>query len=181
MSFDTLIQPLLDREGGYSNDPDDSGGETNWGVTVAVARAFGYVGEMRDMKRDQAKAIYRARYWDSMLLDRVEALAPQVAEELFDTGVNLGVERAGEFLQRALNVLNRNGRMYHDTKVDGRIGQMTLAALREYVEQRGNEGVVVLLRALNALQGSFYIELTESREKDEKYVFGWLLNRVAIA
>ena len=181
MSFDNAVAKVLALEGGHTNDISDSGGETNWGVTEAVARAFGYVGPMRDMTRDQAKAIYRARYWDSMLLDRMQALSPQVAEEMFDTGVNQGVERAGEFLQRALNALNRNGTLYRDTKVDGRVGPMTLAALREYLAQRGNEGVTVLLRALNALQGAFYIELAEAREKDEKYVYGWLLNRVDVA
>jgi hypothetical protein len=37
----------------------------------------------------------------------------------------------------------------------------------------------VLLTALNCLQGARYIELTEGREADEAYLFGWAANRVS--
>jgi hypothetical protein len=57
------VDPLLGREGGYVEQPSDAGGETNWGVTRAVARENGYAGPMAAMTRDQAKAIYRAKYW----------------------------------------------------------------------------------------------------------------------
>ncbi|KQU81624.1 MULTISPECIES: putative peptidoglycan-binding domain-containing protein [unclassified Rhizobacter] len=86
----------------------------------------------------------------------------------------------GTFLQRALNVLNMEGTWYPDVQADGRIGPMTIAALREYMRRRGAGGQVVLLRALNALQGAFYVELAERRAKDEAFVYGWLLNRVEI-
>lgn len=178
MSFDRHIDKVLTHEGGYANDLRDSGGETNWGITIAVARAFGYTGAMRAMTRDQAKAIYKARFWDSMRLDDIAALSDQIAGELFDTGVNQGVQRAGEFLQRTLNVLNRGGELYSDITVDGRVGPMTVAALREYLGRRGKAGETVMLRALNGLQAAFYIELAERRPKDEAFVFGWLSNRV---
>lgn len=177
-AFDTNIEKVLAHEGGYVNDARDSGGETIWGITIAVARAFGYTGAMREMTRDQAKAIYRARFWDSMLLDRIAGLSEPIAGELFDTGVNQGVQRAGEYLQRALNVLNQNGAMYRDITIDGRIGPMTVASLGEFLKGRGKRGELVMLRALNSLQGAFYINLAEQREKDESFVFGWLLNRV---
>lgn len=179
MSFEKCIESVLAHEGGYVNDPRDSGGETNWGVTVAVARAFGYTGLMRDMTREQAKAIYKARFWDTMLLDDVARLSPAIAAELFDTGVNQGVGRAGEYLQRALNVLNNGGTMYRDIAVDGRVGRITVACLAEYLARRGQRGESVMLRALNGLQAAFYITLAEQRAKDEAFVFGWLSNRVA--
>jgi hypothetical protein len=57
---------------------------------------------------------------------------------------------------------------------------MTIAALREYLSKRGPaDGAKVLLRALNALQGAFYIGLAESRPKDERFVYGWFFNRVS--
>lgn len=176
----SYIEEIVKVEGGYVNDPNDSGGETNWGVTVAVARAFGYTGSMRSMTKDQACDIYKARYWDPLRLTEIWALAPALAAELLDTGVNQGVDRAGTFLQRALNALNKQGSLYPDVTVDGRVGPMTVAALREYLQRRvGQDGVTVLLRALNSLQGAFYIELAERRQKDEDYVFGWLRNRVS--
>ena len=44
-----VIDAILRAEGGYVNDPQDKGGETNYGITVAVARANGYTGPMRDL------------------------------------------------------------------------------------------------------------------------------------
>lgn len=179
MTFAKCIETVLAHEGGYVNDPRDSGGETNWGVTFAVAQAFGYTGEMRAMTRDQAKQIYKARFWDALLLDDIAALSDDIAAELFDTAVNQGTGRAGEYLQRALNVLNNGGTMYRDIAVDGRVGRITVACLREYLGNRGARGEMVMLRALNSMQGAFYIELAERRAKDEAFVFGWMLNRVA--
>lgn len=173
------IEKVLGDEGGYVNDPRDSGGETNWGITVAVARAYGYTGPMRTMTRDQAKAIYLQKYWHSQRLDQIADLAPSVAFEIFDTGVNQGETVGAKYFQRALNVLNKNGAMYSDVSADGRIGPMTVAAFKEYMQQRGSKGAVVMLRALNALQGEFYISLAEQRPKDEAFVYGWLLNRVS--
>jgi lysozyme family protein len=91
-----------------------------------------------------------------------------------------GPETAALYLQRALNALNQEGRLYADIRADGRIGPMTVAALREYLQRRGNPGITVLLRALNALQGAAYIGLAEHRMKDEAFVYGWLANRVVI-
>lgn len=177
--FDKLIEPLLAREGGYVNHASDRGGETNWGVTIGVARENGYAGPMAAMTRDQAKAIYRAKYWAKPGLYLVEPLSAAIAEELFDTGVNMGTGTAGMMLQRALNALNRQGRDYGDLIVDGAIGPGTAAALRCYLAMRGPEGEVVLLKALNCLQGARYVELAEGREANEDFVFGWLAHRVA--
>lgn len=174
------IEEIVKVEGGYVDDPNDSGGETNFGITVAVARAFGYVNSMRDMTQAQAMQIYKARYWDPLRLDEVVVLSPKLAHELLDTGVNTGVSQAGIFLQRALNVLNKQGGLYQDVTADGRVGPMTLAALREYLQKRSKQnGEAILLRAMNSLQGAFYIELAERRQKDEDFVFGWLTNRVS--
>jgi lysozyme family protein len=181
MNFETAFDQVLGKEAGFSDDPRDSGGQTKYGITEAVARAFGYTGPMNLLGLDQAKAIYRNRYWDALQLDQVASAAPAVAAELFDTAVNQGADQAATFLQRTLNVLNKEGSWYPDVKADGRIGPMTIATLREYMCRRGIEGQVVLLRALNALQGAFYVELAERRAKDEAFVYGWLLNRVEIS
>lgn len=180
--FYEFVNKVIKIEGGYANDPNDSGGETNWGITVAVARAFGYTGPMRDMTRQQASEIYKARFWDSMRLDDVAAISPQIALELFDSGVNVGTGRAAQWFQTSLNAFNQEGTWYRDIAVDGRIGPMTLAAFREYMTRRARmQGERVMLRALNALQGHFYVDLSQRRQKDESFVYGWILNRVEIA
>ncbi|HWW11913.1 MAG TPA: glycosyl hydrolase 108 family protein [Brevundimonas sp.] len=179
--FDRLMTHVLGNEGGYANHPDDRGGETNWGVTVGVARQFGYAGAMRAMTRDQAVAIYRARFWVKPGFDQISRLSERVAGELFDTGVNMGPAVAATMLQRALNALNRQGKDYPDLKADGDIGPATRAALAAFLRVRGGEGEVVLLKALNVLQGERYIALAEGRPANESFVYGWLRTRVEIA
>lgn len=179
--FDTLVGPLIGREGGYVNAPYDPGGETIWGITKAVARENGYAGPMVAMARDQAVAIYRAKYWAKPGLYLVAPLSGRLAAELLDTGVNMGTGTAGMFFQRSLNVLNEDGKDYADVKVDGAIGPGTAEALKAFLAKRGVAGETVLLKALNCLQGARYIELAEANERDETFVLGWLANRVSLA
>lgn len=172
-----IIDSILAAEGGYVNDPCDSGGETNFGITAAVARQSGYAGRMRDLTRANAFGIYSALYWDKVKADDLLTLCPAVCEEVVDTGVNMGTGRAGKFLQRCLNVLNKRGSLYKDLTVDGGIGPATISALRAYLNSRDEQ---TLVKALNCMQGAKYVELAERREKDERFVYGWLKNRVAL-
>lgn len=178
MTIDRIIDALIDREGGYSDHPDDAGGPTCWGITEAVARRSGYAGEMRDMPRSVAEAIYRRQYVTGPRFHEAAALDEAVGEELVDTGVNMGIAVAARMLQRSLTALNRRQRDYPDLQADGVIGEQTLAALATYLRLRGAEGRTVLLRALNCLQGARYIELAEAREANESFLFGWLRVRV---
>jgi lysozyme family protein len=179
-AFAEALVEVFGIEGGFSDDPSDSGGATRYGITEAVARRHGYTGPMRELPVVTAKAIYRADYWDAQSLDTVAMLSRRIAWELFDTGVNMGTGQAGEFLQMSLNAFNRQAADYPDIEVDGEIGHATLEALTAFLKRRGKDGETVLLRALNALQGAAYIELAERREKDERFVFGWFLQRVKI-
>lgn len=177
-AFEKALTRVLGAEGGYSDHADDLGGRTNFGITEAVARTNGFTGPMQELTREQAAAIYKAQYWNTLRLDQVAAMAATVAEELFDTAVNVGVGKAGEFLQRALNAFNRDQKDYPDVKVDGVVGPMTISALHAYLRKRGETGEQVLHRALNALQGARYIEISEARRENESFTYGWFLHRV---
>lgn len=177
--FEKMIQEVLGVEGGWSDHPSDRGGKTMYGITEAVARSYGYTGSMRDLPLDTALSIYRSRYWNPLNLDKVVKIRRSIAHELLDTGINQGVGRAAEYLQRSLNALNRQQKDYADIIVDGDIGPATINALKAFLDFRGYKGEVVLLRALNALQGAFYIGIADGR-KNEDFLFGWLLNRVAL-
>lgn len=178
--FDRAFVDLLGMEGRYSNNPADSGGATKYGITERVARANAYQGDMRELTEMDARRIAKSQYWDLLSLDTVAALSESVAREMFDTGYNMGQGVAGRYLQRALNAFNYQGKYYPDLVLDGLIGPSTVAALVAYLKHRHTHGERVLLRAMNALQASRYIELSEGRQKDEEFVFGWILNRVMI-
>jgi lysozyme family protein len=179
MKLDDMLEALVGREGRYSNHPSDRGGETMWGITERVARKNGYSGVMSKMPRETAKDIYRKVYWQQPGFDEVAEVWPSIAEELLDTGVNMGTVTAAGFLQRALNALNARATHYPDIAVDGDVGPATLRALRAYKARRGADGESVLLKALNCQQGERYLKIAEGRPANEDFVFGWFRARVA--
>lgn len=179
MSFLNEVNKLLGVEGGYSSNKDDSGKETNWGITIATARAYGYQGPMKDLPRSLAIEIYKKKYWDIISLDLIDPIAPSIAHKLFDIAVNISPSFAAKCLQRLLNVFNRQQLDYRDIVVDGSIGPATIKALSDFLNTRGREGENVLYYALITLQGNHYINVAEAREKDESFIYGWVKNRVA--
>lgn len=112
MDFDAAFHRLLGHEGGYVWHPDDPGAATRWGVTEKVARANGYLGDMRDYPVEEAKRIYRRSYWDAV---RAEDLPAEIRYAVFDAAVNSGVKQAVIWLQRAIGADS-----------DGVIGPQTL-------------------------------------------------------
>jgi len=180
-SVDALLNELLAHEGGYTNNPDDPGGETNLGITKETAVRNGYTGPMRDLTREKALEIYRSEYWERPGFDKVFEISPGIAGELFDTGVNMSPTVPSGWLQRLLNAFNRGAKDYPDIAVDGNLGPATLACLRTYLKIRGDEGESVMLKGLNALQAERYIRLAEKNPALESFTFGWLSNRVSMS
>ncbi len=175
-----IIDAILRAEGGYVNDPTDNGGETNFGITVAVARAIGYMGPMRDMPVAVARTIYTGRYIVEPKFDRVLAIHAGIGAELIDTGVNMGPRPAAEFLQRWLNGFNDTGARYPLLLVDGRLGEQSLGALAAFLKWRGQDGATVMLRALNGLQAARYLDISEAKQTQRRFLFGWIKERVAM-
>lgn len=180
MTIEDIIEGVVGREGGYSNNPADPGGETMWGWTKNAARAAGYAGEMRDMPRTWATAAYLRKYVQQPGFDKVAAVSMRIAEELVDTGVNMGALTPAPWLQRCLNALNRQQKDYADITADGVIGPATIGALTAFLKKRGADGEKVLLRALNGLQLARYIDIVEHRPQSEEFLYGWIMNRVEV-
>lgn len=181
MNIEQYLDELIKREGGYVNNPADRGGATMYGITQAVARENGFKGNMKDLPLDVAKAIYKKQYWTAPRFDQVNTISSAVAEELLDTGVNCGTGFAKPLLQRALNLLNNQGKAgFPDLVIDGVYGSETLRALKTYLAKRGKEGEKVLLRVLNIMQGQRYIEICERNPSQEQFFYGWIANRMVM-
>ena len=181
MSIDSTIDGTIGKEGAYSNHPSDRGGPTKWGITERVARKHGYTGDMRDLPRAEAVRIYRAAYVIAPGFDKVAEISPAVAEELFDTGVNMGPDVPARWFQEWLNVFNQRGRDYADINEDADIGPGTLKAFRAFRAKRGPaEADRIMLLALNSDQGARYKQLARSRPANEDFVYGWMANRVGL-
>lgn len=176
VQLDARGQPIPGRTG-YADVPDDPGGETNYGITKAVARMYGYEGAMATIPFPTVLEIYRRRYWDEIRGDEIPD--QEIAEELFDTAVNCGVGVAKMFLQRTLNVLNKKSTLWFDIVVDGQVGPKTVAALNSALVAEPYYRLCIL-RALDSLQCVRYIELAEKNQRFETFMAGWLRTRVGV-
>ena len=76
-TFDEIIEKVLEHEGGYVNDPDDAGGETNYGI---AKRWYPNV-DIKNLTKEQAKKIYHTDYWRRGKCDEVP---PQLRHIYFD-------------------------------------------------------------------------------------------------
>src|SRR3990167_976286 len=109
--FNFVFSRILSHEGGYVNDPDDPGGETNWGISK---RSYPTV-DIKHLTREGAKQIYRADFWNRIHAD---SMYDGVAFQALDFAVNSGIETAVRKLQAAIGVAD-----------DGYWGPVTEAAI----------------------------------------------------
>lgn len=97
INFDAAFDRLIGNEGGYVDNPNDPGGETNWGISKRQYPDL----DIKALTRDQAKAIYQRDYWDKA---HASQLCPMMMFQMFDYAVNAGIDAATRTLQRALGV-----------------------------------------------------------------------------
>ena len=148
-NFNECLELLLSHEGGYVNDPDDPGGETNFGV---AKRSHPDV-DIANLTKDGAKEIYKEVYWDK---NKVESLSENLRHIYFDMCVNQGRGRAVKILQRAAVAKGA------DIEVDGGLGPMTLEAISN-----------VELDRVRAYRIKYYADLVTRKPDLEKFYFGW--------
>lgn len=122
MNFERAFELLIGHEGGYSNNPNDPGGETMFGITARVARRNGYMGDMKMLPLSLAKDIAKREYWDIV---RADEMPDSIKFDLFDTCYHSGVFQAVKILQKAVGV-----------DADGRLGPVTMKAVHEMDPER---------------------------------------------
>ena len=106
------IEFVLKEEGGYTLDPNDHGGETNFGISKTA-----YPNEdIKNMTRERAMEIYKRDYWNVCRCDEIPS---PLAIAVFDSAVNTGTHGTILMLQRALMV----------EAIDGIFGPKTMEAL----------------------------------------------------
>ena len=164
MSFEAAIAKTLVHEGGYVDDPSDSGGETNYGITIAVARKHGYAGDMKLLPLEKAKEIYKISYWDSVNLEEIDRTFPQLAAQVFDVGVNSGPQVAVKMLQQAISILTTE-----PLECDGVIGPSTIARFNQIPAK----DYPVLFNLLSGFQVVRYAKLCDT-PKYKKFIRGWM-------
>lgn len=152
--FLKCIDIILRNEGGYVNDPNDPGGETNFGI---CKRSFPDV-DIKSLTVDIAKDIYFNQYWTNLGFENVTP--DELALQMFDMAVNAGSKVSIKIIQVIVNVSK-----------DGILGPDTLNKIASYNSPQRLINLYIDARI------SWYKALAGSKPQFNAYLRGWT-NRV---
>ncbi|TDE35235.1 holin-associated N-acetylmuramidase [Antarcticimicrobium sediminis] len=159
-----IAEEIVDREGGFVNDPDDPGGATNHGVTIHTLQRLGLdltgdglvgVADLRALSRAQAVEIFIRHYYTR---PRIAEMPGALQPALFDMYVNAG-SNAVKILQRLLRDMG------YEVAVDGVIGPQTIAAAQDAAQP----DPVALRDAYGVARRTYYFRLADQRPASRKY------------
>ena len=154
--FDKYAPTLKRWEGGWANDPDDRGGATMMGVTIATFRRFfgaeRTTEELRQITEEQWRKVMKS-FWDNCKGDEIRNQS--IAEIFADWHINAGVY-AIKRVQKTFGL-----------KIDGIVGNQTLAALNR------EDSAVVFDRIKNS-RISYYRAIVDANPSQKKFLNGWL-------
>ena len=171
-TVEQMIDDILRREGGFSDNPADRGGPTNFGITQkTLSRVLGRAAtraEVKNLNPEMARDIYRRDYF---LGPGIDGLPAEIQPFVFDCAVNHGPRRAIRFVQ---NVCNDAGISDGALDVDGVMGPQTRATAAEAQQRMGK----VFLEALIEERRNFYHQIVANDPSQERFLDGWM-NRVA--
>jgi len=150
--FSLAIVKTLAREGGatYTDVASDKGGATKYGISQ---RAYPSL-DIRNLTEAQAREIYKRDYWDRVGGDAIQSQL--VAENLFDTAVNMGVRTASKLAQ-----------LCTDQTPDGVIGSHTIDALNAANEHQ-------FLAAYTLSKVARYVDICNKDRSQSKFLLGWI-------
>jgi len=159
-----IAEDIIRREGGYVNDPDDPGGATKFGVTLATLRRLRLdlngdhkidSSDVRAMTRGRAQDIFIRDYYRRPNIDQL----PEVLQaSVFDMYVNAG-GNAVKILQRLLR------QMGQALTIDGLIGPRTIAAAKAVFVIAPQH----LADAYGIARRNYYYALADRRRASRKY------------
>jgi lysozyme family protein len=150
--FNKAIKFVLENEGGFSNDPNDPGGATKFGISQRSYPDW----DIENLTEEDAIEIYRQDFWAPY-----QDFEDRLAAKVFDLAVNMGHKRAVQILQRALQCL---GAKLND---DGILGPVTKQAVDV-------ANIDLLLVALKSEAAGFYRNLATANSSQQRFLKGWL-------
>ena len=173
-NFEKSLSFILGNEGGYNNNPNDRGGETNLGITQstldrAQLEFTGLPSSVKDLTRTQAEEIYRVFYWEE---SKADMMPYPLCTLHFDAAINHGVGGAAKLLQRAINNYAAKAGLDVRVEVDGAVGPKTLSALCQCLDFKGN--VPLICEIYCNQREKYYRSIVESNPSQAVFLRGWL-------
>ena len=169
-----MIASTIAVEGGWVNNPNDPGGETNYGVTKKVAVQYGYRGPMRTLPKATAESIHYQGYIVKPGYEPLVDINAPVVEELYDTAVNMGPTRPSRWFQQIINDVCRKS-----LPTNGVVDATTIEAFSTCQIPMGAEKMcLTFLDRLDAKQLDEYGRLVRNNPKLKVFYRGWKNNRI---
>ena len=169
--FEKALVHTMQYEGGWTDDKNDLGGATNYGISIVFAQGtkdfelFDLDGDgdidrtdIKNLTPEIAHDAYKEYFWDKNDLDNY---APKIAFVLFDCAVNHGPGNMAKMFQMAINKCGQ------DIEVDGGIGNKTLTALNECDPE-------CIVTNLIEVRREFFKKITIKRPANKVFLKGWL-------
>lgn len=168
--FKKAFELVIANEGGYGNDPDDPGGETYKGVARKIFSKWDGWTKIDQLKRQSGfpanldkdqelqlliEDFYRVNFWDKMNGDIIAS--QNMAESIFDFGVNAGVGTSATLVQLVIEIAP-----------DAVLGKETVAKLNVFDPDH-------FLAAFTVAKIARYVSICKKRPTSRKYFYGWVL------
>ena len=175
--FKTAYNKTSVVEGGYANNPKDSGGETwkgisrnnevaweGWRIIDTYKKLPNFPANLKSSGdlENAVQSVYKNNYWNALNLDLIND--QRMANELYDTGVNMGIGRAGIFFQTVLNVSSKTQLI-----LDGKVGPKTIAVFNSLPDS----DKYMVWKLFNCLQGEKYISICEANPSQKIFLRSW--------
>jgi hypothetical protein len=153
--FDEAIKFVLKNEGLYSNDVDDAGGETKFGISK---RSYPNL-DIKNLSVEKAKKIYKKDFWENQNYKNIKN--KELAIKVFDLAVNIGISRANKLIQRSLRSVNKK------VEENGILDDIAICLINE-------SDATDLLSALKSEAAGYYRLIVSTKPHRAKYLKGWL-------
>lgn len=154
LRFSSIIPWLLQHEGGYVNNPNDAGGETNYGISK---RSYPHV-DIKGLTKERAAEIYYQDWWKPLRLGEIDD--DRLAAKILDTCVNTGRSAGTKILQAALKERG------HNVPQDGYMHQQVIDACNK-------ANIDKLLLTFIKQQGWHYAQCITNRPANAVFAKGW--------
>jgi lysozyme family protein len=152
-SFNEAVVKTLAREGGarVTNVAGDKGGTTKYGISQTAYPTL----DIARLTEQQACDIYKRDYWDRVQGDNITSQI--MAENIFDTAVNMGVRTTSRFIQVMLGI----------APADGIIGRASLDIINR---QKDSE----FLLQFTLVKVAYYANICNKDKAQSKFLLGWI-------
>ncbi len=158
-SFHTSLNFVLSIEGGYSNHPNDSGGETNLGISQKFLNSIEDYRVVKDLSYEDVKALYKKHFW---FFGTIES--QDIANKVFDMSVNMGLKTGIRLLQLSINDCCNNEA---NVDIDGLFGPKTI-----FSSNFLPSGLLINLLRLNSIIR--YTKIVNGDSSQRVFLLGWI-------